>query len=236
MPRYSSIQRQRSEEERHRREILEAAIGVFAERGFHAATIRDVARSARFSVGKLYLHFHSKEALYAALLDHYVDQVIELLEGVFAAAGSARDRLERAVRAALAFHDQNPLFLRLFVNETLGFELRIQTQLGKSFAAKYERILGCFRRAFDAGLAAGEFRNASADELALKLAGIFNAVLAAELRRPKRRTAEEIAAVVLRLFFEPAAGGSRPRRRMGTTRRVPSLRNQHGTTRRAPAR
>ena len=203
MPRYSSSERQRVEEERHRQEILEAAIRVFADKGFHAATIRDVAKAAAFSVGKLYLHFHSKEALYAELLDHYMDELIDCLEEVFAAPGSGRQRFERGTRASLVFHERNPLFIGLFVNETLGFELRIQTQLGKSFAAKYERILSYFRRALAAGLAAGELRGGTAEELAVKFAGIFNGVLAREVRRRKRRPAEQIAEIVLRLFFEP---------------------------------
>lgn len=204
MARYSSAERQRAEEARHRREIIEAAIRVFADRGFHAATIRDVAKAAAFSVGKLYLHFPSKEALYGELLDHYMDRLIDELEDVFAEPGSGRERFERGLRASLAFHERNPMLIGLFASETLGFELRLESQLGKQFTAKFERVLAYFRRAFAKGIEAGEFRGGTADELTIKFAGLFDAVLTREVRRPKRRAADEIAGVILRLFYEPS--------------------------------
>lgn len=212
MARYSSIERQRAEDARHRGEILAAAARVFAQKGFHAATVRDVARAAAFSVGKIYLHFPSKEALYGDLLDHSMDALIAELARVFAAPGSGRQRFERGVRSSLLFHERNPLLIALFVSETLGFELRLESQLGKRFAAKFERVLAYFRRALGAGLAAGELRGGTAEELTVKFAGIFDAVLTREVRRARRRPADQIADVVLRLFYEPALAPA-PRKR-----------------------
>ncbi len=49
--------------------ILLAALGVFAEKGFHRATIRDIARAAQLAEGTIYNHFDNKTALITALLD-----------------------------------------------------------------------------------------------------------------------------------------------------------------------
>ena len=52
-----------------RTQILEAAIRVFAARGFHRATVRDVAREAGVADGTIYNHFENKTALLLGILD-----------------------------------------------------------------------------------------------------------------------------------------------------------------------
>ncbi len=51
-----------------RRQLLDAAAGVFAGRGFHHATVRDICRIAGANLAAIRYHFGDKEALYAAVL------------------------------------------------------------------------------------------------------------------------------------------------------------------------
>jgi AcrR family transcriptional regulator len=53
-----------------RRSIIEAARPLFAERGFHAVTVREIAKAAGISEALIYKHFPSKEELYNELLDY----------------------------------------------------------------------------------------------------------------------------------------------------------------------
>lgn len=54
-----------------RKQILDAAIAVFAERGFHRTTIRDVAKAAGVADGTIYNYFANKTALLLAILDPF---------------------------------------------------------------------------------------------------------------------------------------------------------------------
>ncbi len=54
--------------DRRRRQILDAAARVFAERGYHRTTVRDVAREAGIADGTIYLYFTSKQELLLALI------------------------------------------------------------------------------------------------------------------------------------------------------------------------
>ncbi len=60
--------RWRRRKEARPQEILEAAIGVFAERGFAAARMDEIAARADISKGTIYLYFESKEAVFKALV------------------------------------------------------------------------------------------------------------------------------------------------------------------------
>ncbi len=52
-----------------RRQILDAALAVFSEKGFHRATVRDVARAAGVADGTIYIYFANKTELLLGLLD-----------------------------------------------------------------------------------------------------------------------------------------------------------------------
>jgi AcrR family transcriptional regulator len=57
--------------ERSRRQVLDAALHLFAHQGYRATSVRDIAARADVSIGNLYHHFPDKEALFRALLDEY---------------------------------------------------------------------------------------------------------------------------------------------------------------------
>ena len=81
-----STDRLRSIEPAARREaILDAALTVFAERGFEAARLDDVAARAGVAKGTLYLYFKDKEALFEEVVRSAVSPVVERLS-VLAAA------------------------------------------------------------------------------------------------------------------------------------------------------
>src|SRR5690348_945448 len=57
--------------ERSRRNVLDAALRLFAHRGFRATTVRDIADEAGVSTGNVYHHFPDKETLFRTLLDEF---------------------------------------------------------------------------------------------------------------------------------------------------------------------
>jgi AcrR family transcriptional regulator len=67
--------RKRLTAEQRRAAILDAALEVFAERGYHASSIDDIARAAGISKALIYEHFASKQALHADLLEHQAGEL-----------------------------------------------------------------------------------------------------------------------------------------------------------------
>ena len=89
-----------------RRAILAAALDVFSERGFHEASLEDVAARDGISKALIYEHFRSKEDLQRALMETYVHELLERILASTAGAEPGEDRLRRGVQAFLGFVEQ----------------------------------------------------------------------------------------------------------------------------------
>ena len=109
--------RRERERAQRRDDILQAARTVFFERGFHTATVDDVAVAAEVSKGTVYLYFDTKETILAHLLLEGLDRLIAELEAAYAAERrlAARTRLRRMADAYLHFFQQNPEYYRLLM-------------------------------------------------------------------------------------------------------------------------
>jgi AcrR family transcriptional regulator len=62
-----------------RKQIMEAAVKLFAEKGFHAASISLIAKEAGISKGLMYNYFDSKETLLKEIMDELTNQVMDLM-------------------------------------------------------------------------------------------------------------------------------------------------------------
>lgn len=91
-----------------REAILRAASGAFADRGFAATSMDDVAGAAGVTKLIVYRHFDSKEALYEAVLRRVVDRLLEEFS-----AGVASRRALSAVGAVLVVAREDPAALTL---------------------------------------------------------------------------------------------------------------------------
>ena len=64
----NTLPRKKREYLQHRKEVLQAALKLFSEKGFHAVTMQEIAKEAEFAVGSLYKFFPNKEELYKAII------------------------------------------------------------------------------------------------------------------------------------------------------------------------
>jgi AcrR family transcriptional regulator len=89
--------------EQRRRQLLDVACEVFAERGFHATSMDDVAGAAGVTKPVLYQHFASKRALFLEVLDDVGHRLLAELAGATASAHTGRQRVEAGFAAYFRF-------------------------------------------------------------------------------------------------------------------------------------
>jgi AcrR family transcriptional regulator len=93
-----SVPRMSEEHERQVRErIVRAAVAVFAEKGYHRATIADVVAASGLSVGAIYTYFRGKEELFLQSCDLLSGRGLEQLATRLATIPTTRERLAAAI-------------------------------------------------------------------------------------------------------------------------------------------
>lgn len=86
-----------------RRQLLDVALGEFAERGFSGVSMDQVAEAAGVTKPVLYQHFTSKRALYLELVDDVADRLEDAVVKATADAASPRQQVENGFRAYFRF-------------------------------------------------------------------------------------------------------------------------------------
>ncbi|MCP3103696.1 TetR family transcriptional regulator [Myxococcus sp. K15C18031901] len=130
---------------RTRVEILEAAITLFARRGFLATTMADLARAIHMTPGALYWHFPTKEDLLLAALDELHQRYLTAFEDVLATAptDSARERLQafrRHTHAFLKEHREYGIFFGMLTAEAADTHERVAEAI-RDKLGHYTRLL-----------------------------------------------------------------------------------------------
>lgn len=104
-----------------RADIEDAATRLFAERGYAATTVDDIAAAAGLSKPMLYRHFDSKKELHMALLERHRDELAAAaLQPFLAGEREPIDRLPAMIDAWFVHAQQNPYVLRLLFRDTTG--------------------------------------------------------------------------------------------------------------------
>jgi AcrR family transcriptional regulator len=95
----------KSEETRKR--ILAAALKIFRERGFEAATMREIAAAAQMAVGAAYYYFDSKDALVMAFYEQAQEEMAPALDDILARSKTLEDRLRGIIGQKLEYFAPN---------------------------------------------------------------------------------------------------------------------------------
>jgi AcrR family transcriptional regulator len=159
--------------------LLDAASAQFAERGYAASSIRDIAAAAGVSLSALYHYYPAKEALHAALLREGMDNYLAMCREALAEAGhDPARRLAAVVGATVRYRAQRSTASLLAMNEARA--LRAQDR--EHFRGRERTATDQFRSAIDDGIAAGVFTTPYPDDARRMIIAACNAV--AEWYRP----------------------------------------------------
>jgi AcrR family transcriptional regulator len=101
-------ERRQEEKDRRRAEILDAAEALYAEAGWDAVTMDQVARRARLSRALLYVYFHDKSDMHLALVQRALDALRIAFEEARQGRASGIDEVEAIGYAYLAFSREQP--------------------------------------------------------------------------------------------------------------------------------
>jgi AcrR family transcriptional regulator len=146
-----------------RRGVIEAAATqVFAERGYQAATIDEIARRSGVSAPVVYDHFESKADLHARLLERHLAEMRSVWAAHLTGADPPETRIPRALDAWFAYVESHPYAWRMIFRDTSGdpdvqaAHREIQAQSSRGLLPLLETLPGGTEIAGDGGELARE--------------------------------------------------------------------------------
>jgi AcrR family transcriptional regulator len=147
-----------------RKRILDAAIRVFAQHGFHGARVGDIAEDAGVAHGLLYHYFASKDDVLRTIFVENWGELIARFRLVEAAAEPAPEKLEGIAKILLRTWRNDPALVTVMVREVArSQQLQAQVEDVREAFAIVQRVIeegqaaGAFRKELDARLASWVF-------------------------------------------------------------------------------
>lgn len=178
---------------------MDAAMRVFARKGFYNATISDVAKIAEVAEGTIYLYFKNKDDLLISIFEHSMDLFIQEVNRELEGVVDPKEKLRKFLSLHLKLVQKNP-----DLAQVLQIELRQSSKFMKEYeGGKFSDYLNVVRSIVEEGQEQGVFRK-DIDPRILRRA-IFGAVdeLALEwiLMAKKKYSLESCSEQISELFI-----------------------------------
>jgi AcrR family transcriptional regulator len=188
-----------------RERLLAAARGVFASRGFHGASVEEIAAEAGYSTGALYSNFGGKEDLFLALMEHEIDAYSQEIAAGLDELSSVAERARDGARHWMQIVEREPEMLMLFVEfwAYAARDPRARERVAASFARArtvLTRLIADGAREFELELAL------PAEHLAVAIDALADGIARQKMADPQA-VPDDLMGKVLSLLL---AGASRP--------------------------
>jgi len=144
MPVPTQVSSRAPRQDNRRAQLLDAAAQLFAERGFHATSMRDIAKAVGMLSGSIYYHFESKEEMLLAVYEDGLRRVTEIVDEAVAEQSDPWKRLEAAsaahLRALIAHRDYTQVMIRTLPDEAGEAGPRIR-DLRRDYDARFRKLI-----------------------------------------------------------------------------------------------
>jgi AcrR family transcriptional regulator len=195
--------RRERERRQHRREILDAARKLFAQKGFGQTTVAEIAEAAEFSVGTLYNFFDDKEDLYRSIVLEIAGEIHQAVTTALTSRGTEVEKIERLIEVQTALLAKHAAVGRFYFEQGMGTTALAPTAaLDQEMGSMYAETLKQLQALFRSGIRKGRFLNVNPLILALLLEALVNGFIPILAERPDAFSADEMANAVKTVFFE----------------------------------
>ncbi len=185
-----------------RKTIIDAAVEVFAQKGYEKATVDEIAARAQVAKGTVFYSFKSKEDIFFAIIEYGTRTFTEFVQSRSSQGANANERLDMAYQAAFEFFEQYNSFCTVLVSELWRIQSKWNyepTDLLDAYKRQMEDI-------FEEGQQLGEFRDDfSAEDLGLIVFFLAAISSLSKTLSPRRDASRQLADKAKKIFFRGLA-------------------------------
>lgn len=182
-----------------RRCILEKAQRLFAARGYHGVSIRDIVKACGLSNAALYYHFGSKQNLYCEVLKGYIATVAQRLQDAERGDGTCRQRLSRAAYAYAQILLESRTLIQTLFRDMAQFDPEEIQGLLPDAVGQVPAVMAAILKE---GMDAREIRAVDTHRLAVLMLGMINSLASQRLFIDVEDSLEEDIDLILDVLFQ----------------------------------
>jgi AcrR family transcriptional regulator len=177
---YRSTDKTRLKKDSKRAALMQAAVRVFAEKGYYAATIRDVVGAAEVAIGTFYFYFPDKETLFTHLYEETADFLLQAIQQGVNSRVTLPKQMAAGVQAYVNIAVYEPAVIQLLLGGGVG----ALPSLADRRAEFRERLTNIWQRPIDLALDRNLVAPQNTRRAAEALAGAFDEVVLNLLAQP----------------------------------------------------
>ena len=203
-----NLSRKEREKSRQRQEMIDTAMLLFSEKGYHNVSVQEIAEKAEFAIGTIYKFFPTKADLYKTIVLQKFEAFDEAFEQAIHGTDDEVEKLRRYIQTKAESVRSNLAFVRLFVAESRGISFNIETGLVGMVQDRYYNFLKRLALIIESGIKSKRFKKiAPSFTLAAALDSVVNTFLLLWLEAPETHPFPENPDEILDIFFKGLLNG-----------------------------
>jgi AcrR family transcriptional regulator len=181
---YRSNDKTRQKKDAKRTAMMQAAVRVFAEKGYHAATVRDIVNIAEVAIGTFYFYFPDKETLFVHLYEETADFLLQTIRQAISGRAALPQQIAAGLQAYTNIAVYEPAVIQLLLVGGAG----AVPSLAARRAEFREKLIITWQRPLETALQQGHITTQNIRRSAEALAGAFDEVILNLLQYPNVET------------------------------------------------
>ena len=195
------LSRKEREHLRHKEEIMEVALMLFSDRGFHNVSMQEIAVESEFSVGTLYNFFESKDSLFAALMRSCANKVSEMLMPILEEKTDEKLKISNYIKAHKQIIEDYAPTIRLYLSQNVSFASMVHPDVEPAIDAMRDAIYQRLSYIFKSGIRKGIFKDIDPRMAALSLSAMLESLVFAFIKNPGQISIEDGIAKIEEIFY-----------------------------------
>jgi AcrR family transcriptional regulator len=179
---YRSTDTTRRKKDAKRTAMMQAAVRVFADKGYHAATVRDIVNEAEVAIGTFYFYFPDKETLFLHLFEETATFLLQAIDQALTGRSAFPAQLEAAVQAYVNVAFYEPAVVQLLLVGGVGSVPSLVERRDEY----REKLIRAWQRALIAALESKQIEPQNVRRTAEGLVGAFDEMIYNLLTSPRK--------------------------------------------------
>lgn len=170
---YRSTEHTRQKKDAKRTALMQASVQVFAEKGYHSATVRDIVAKADVAIGTFYFYFPDKETLFVYLYEETADFLVQAIDQAVRSRVTLAKQVPAGLQAYLNIAIYEPAIVQLLLIGGVGAIPALHSRRSDF----RERLTNIWQRALDNALDKNQITPQNTRRTAEALTGAYDEVI-----------------------------------------------------------